>query len=378
MKGLHDKSVQAAAMAAFLGLCGTAWTQPLVSSDTPSARVEVDASAIPGGPHCTYTNVDRLPVTMEGGLPTVAGELDGKTFSMVVDTGSQFTKLGMQLAEKMLLNLHHTPFTETDVNGKEMQIYAAHIDHLGLGRYRRRKPVIEVTQIPASSGLVVGADTLLNIYRRDIELSFANREIKFFVPEGCDDSFLGYWNANASAIPLSDLAGDDPRQILTVLVNGHEMTAMIDSGSPNSILDLNAAKRIGLDPKAGEIVQVRSDGSVHRQGKQWQVSLQRFAIGDEIIEHPTIAIADLWGWTPNFPELGFDYYSLLQSGSWIPAVQASPASKYEPPDMILGDDFLQAHRVLLAMSQRKMYFSYVGGRVFAGAVNASAAIAPQS
>jgi len=34
------------------------------------------------------------------------------------------------------------------------------------------------------------------------------------------------------------------------------------------------------------------------------------------------------------------------------------------PDMLLGSDFLRAHRVLIAHSQRKMYFSYTGGTVF--------------
>ena len=33
-------------------------------------------------------------------------------------------------------------------------------------------------------------------------------------------------------------------------------------------------------------------------------------------------------------------------------------------DMLLGADFLRAHRVLVARSQRKMYFTYAGGTVF--------------
>jgi hypothetical protein len=32
--------------------------------------------------------------------------------------------------------------------------------------------------------------------------------------------------------------------------------------------------------------------------------------------------------------------------------------------MLLGTDFLRAHRVLVARSQRKMYFTYAGGTVF--------------
>ena len=34
-------------------------------------------------------------------------------------------------------------------------------------------------------------------------------------------------------------------------------------------------------------------------------------------------------------------------------------------DMVLGLDFLRAHRVLVANSQRRFYFTYTGGRVFA-------------
>ena len=34
------------------------------------------------------------------------------------------------------------------------------------------------------------------------------------------------------------------------------------------------------------------------------------------------------------------------------------------PTMLLGADFLRAHRVLVAHSQRKMYFTYEGGPVF--------------
>ena len=33
--------------------------------------------------------------------------------------------------------------------------------------------------------------------------------------------------------------------------------------------------------------------------------------------------------------------------------------------MLLGADFLRAHRVLVSHSQRKMYFTYLGGPVFA-------------
>jgi tetratricopeptide (TPR) repeat protein len=35
-----------------------------------------------------------------------------------------------------------------------------------------------------------------------------------------------------------------------------------------------------------------------------------------------------------------------------------------PPEVLLGTDFLRAHRVLVSRSQRKVYFSYIGGQIF--------------
>jgi len=37
---------------------------------------------------------------------------------------------------------------------------------------------------------------------------------------------------------------------------------------------------------------------------------------------------------------------------------------FEEQPMLLGADFLRAHRTLVSHSQRKMYFTYVGGPVF--------------
>jgi len=34
------------------------------------------------------------------------------------------------------------------------------------------------------------------------------------------------------------------------------------------------------------------------------------------------------------------------------------------PDMILGTDFFMAHRVLISNSQRKVYITYNGGKLF--------------
>ena len=58
-------------------------------------------------------------------------------------------------------------------------------------------------------------------------------------------------------------------------------------------------------------------------------AIETFAIGDELIRNPALRRADLGR-----------------------------------RDMLLGLDFLRAHRVLVSNSQRRIYFTYTGGRVF--------------
>ena len=79
----------------------------------------------------------------------------------------------------------------------------------------------------------------------------------------------------------------------------------------------------------------------------WIGTFESFAIGNEVIRSPRIAFADL-----------FRYTTYTETGSRL------PKSVENLPAMLLGVDFLRAHRVLIAPSQGKVYFTYEGGPVF--------------
>ena len=72
-----------------------------------------------------------------------------------------------------------------------------------------------------------------------------------------------------------------------------------------------------------------------------------FSIGGELIRNPEIVVTPLWG--------------AFQADS---NNMRTAALVREQPEVILGADFLSSHRVLLAVSQRRFYFSYLGGPVF--------------
>jgi len=78
---------------------------------------------------------------------------------------------------------------------------------------------------------------------------------------------------------------------------------------------------------------------VKRNGQtspMWNASFDSFSVGEETISGPHIAITE------------------IDTSSY----------NYAMPGMVLGRDFLRAHRVLLAFGQDRMYFSYLGGQVF--------------
>jgi hypothetical protein len=85
-----------------------------------------------------------------------------------------------------------------------------------------------------------------------------------------------------------------------------------------------------------------------------------FTIGDETIRNPHIRVAQLGKHT-----------TAVYVGSRI----AEPERNIDTPDMLLGADFLRAHRVLIDNGARKMVFTYEGGPVF---VTGEAASAPPS
>ena len=73
---------------------------------------------------------------------------------------------------------------------------------------------------------------------------------------------------------------------------------------------------------------------------------ESFAIGDEMIRNPYLRFADI-----------FRYSKFATTAGHLPRAVAHP-------DMLLGADFLRSHRVLVAHSQRRIYFTYAGGTVF--------------
>ena len=182
----------------------------------------------------------------------------------------------------------------------------------------------------------------------DVEFDMAHNAVRLYETRDCDGVSLAYWATTEPAGEVPIESGSKIR--LTVAINGQPVRAGLDSGSSASMLSKPDAARLGVAPDspgtvAGGCILDGLGGK--RQIDSWIGQFESFTVGNERIRNPKIRFADLWR-----------NMAYAETGSRLPTRLAGQ------PDMLLGADFLRAHRVLVARSQRKMYFTYAGGTVF--------------
>jgi len=309
---------------------------PLACALLPNLLVNPLAHAAEA-PRCSYVEVADMPLKYVGqGLaPAVDGVIDGAPAVMLVDTGAFDTQLTMNAVAKRNLIMHMTGRYVEGIGGTS-RLYAARTGEFAIGPIKASKKRIELYVIGETTftppfDALVGAPFLL---QADMEFDLRAKHMKFFRPLNCDkNSALNYWKEDAVVVPFEFSRSNSPNPHFTVVVNGKEMDALIDSGAHRSFMSLGAAKRLGIDVKSAAVTRLGDSGGVGSdRAPHWTAPVKSVQIGGETIKDAELGIIDVQG------QLDADLY--------------------------LGQDFLRAHRVLFAMSQRKVYIAYLGGDVF--------------
>ena len=297
----------------------------------PASVHAADGSA----PRCLYVEVAKLPVRYVGqGLaPAVDGTIDGTPATMLVDTGDFDTQLTMNGANKRDLGLQMTGRMIEGVGGWS-RLYAARIREMTLGPTKTRRStylsVIGDANLTPAFDAIIGAPFLL---QADLEVDLSAKQVRFFRQRDCGKTDLAIWKEDTIVIPFESSRDRSPNPHFTVKVNGVKLDAIIDTGAHHTVMTTDAARRIGIDLKgpdikrSGYIVGVGSE-----RAAQWTAHFKSVEIGNETIHDAELGILESQG------ELS--------------------------TDVLIGQDFLRAHRVLFAMSQKKLYIAYTGGTPF--------------
>jgi clan AA aspartic protease (TIGR02281 family) len=279
---------------------------------------------------CQLAQLMTLPVRYTGpGLSlTIEGRIDGTAADMLIDTGSSSTILTRTATERRGLSLRSTNARAYGIGGAA-RIYSAQIKEFKAGPAsitNSRVRVLGDFGTAPSFEAILGAPFLL---QSDLEISLATKEIKFFKPSNCDDANLAYWDEDAVVLPFRWGSSSHTNPEFKVLINGKEVMAVIDSGAATTVMTRRAAEKAGLRMDTPGALRVgEATGIGTKRVAHWSATLGTLQIGRETIHNADIGVIDTG-------ELDVD--------------------------LLLGADFLRSHRVMFAMSQRKLYITYVGG-----------------
>lgn len=298
---------------------------------------------------CKMVQIADLPVRIVKNKMIVDGTVNGKKMGVALDTGATMTLMLRQAADRLALERHEAKGYRMFGFGGETKAESVLIDDFKIGQASRkgwRMLVAGEHDFGEDVAVLLGEDFFDQV---DVEFDLAHSVVRLFQPKNCDGFSLAYWTDDPRVVAIDAIYEYQPRIFLTVQINGQPVKAMLDSGAGGSMLTGADASRLGVTPETPGVVAAQSGyGLGPKQFNMWIGPFDSFIIGDEIINHPHIWFGDL-----------FKDETYTPTGSRV----SRQVQKEQP--MILGADFLRAHRVLISHSQRKMYFTYLGGPVFA-------------
>lgn len=282
---------------------------------------------------CRYQMLAKLPLQYHGaGLElTMQGEIDGTPAVLLIDTGATDTWLTRFGTDKRSMRRQPTLHAVKGVGGIT-RLYRVPIKSFKVGPIKSdgRGSLLAIDEMGrrAEYDAIVGSSFLLQM---DMELSLADKTIKFFEPHNCGEAFLGYWDTNAVDVPLH-FESDHMRPMIDIEINGVKMRALLDTGANHTSVTVAAARRAGVSLDAASASKKgQTAGTGKKLVNYYSATFKSVAIGHQLIKNPVLDIAE---------------------------------HEQENFDVILGTDFLRAHRVLFALSRKKVYLSYIGGPPF--------------
>jgi tetratricopeptide (TPR) repeat protein len=311
----------------------------LIVLDSPAARAG----------HCSLQTLPEIPVTMHGLKPLMHAQINGTDALFVADSGAFFNMVSPAAVQEFQLKADPSYRLAVSGVGGVEQAHVARANTFTIFGVT----VPNVAFIVAGGNFGGGAVGLLgqNLFRigGDVEYDLANGVIRLVRPMDCGrDTPLAYW-ASAAKMPYSaiDIEFATPQQPHTKSVaylNGTKIHVMFDTGAGPSLLTLDAAKRAGITPTSEGVTPGGAlSGIGHKVSATWIGRFNSFKIGDEEIQHAQLRFGDV-------PILG--------------------------TDMLIGADFFLSHRIYVATSQRKLYFTYNGGPVFDLTTTTTTAVPP--
>jgi predicted aspartyl protease/tetratricopeptide (TPR) repeat protein len=285
---------------------------------------------------CMLGKIAEFPITMVDLRPQMSAKINGRDVRLMVDSGAFFSIISPASAAELNLSTRPAPFglvvrgTNGSTSASVTKVKEFTIPGVTLHDVEF---LVAGSQIDRGSVGVLGQNVL---HYADVEYDLAQGVIRLMKPIDCGSKvMLAYWVAK-SDVPFSEISIESRERTASAIghasINGTDIRVLFDSGAGVSTLTLKAAARAGIRPDSAGVVPAGLTGGFGRNMTPSYIApFASFKIGDEEIRRTQLRIADL--------DLG-------------------------DADMLIGPDFFLSHRIYVANSRQKLYFSYNGGPVF--------------
>ena len=295
---------------------------------------------------CQLLRVAELQVTMADYAALVPASIDGHTVQMLADTGAARSLIWRSAAKELGLEIRQGDVTFYGAGGHDEAglVWVQDLSLAGATIHNARLYAAGRGSSPGESAGILGEDFLS---AWDVEFDLSAGKIRLFTPKNCKGDDVAYWASTYSEVDLVTPPSDSRWLEAKVQLDGHDVVAMFDSGASMSVVTTQAVLQAGIKPETAATETAASKG-IAGKGMDTSVALfKTLSVGDETVRNVELHVADL-----------FSRNTAMQTGSHL------AQHVINDPEMLIGADFFLSHRIYVARSQGKIYFTYKGGPIF--------------
>ena len=284
-----------------------------------------------------------MPLTEDRntGRFTIPIQLGGVEKQFLFDTGGYFTQISPAVADELKLKRKSSDIELYGVNGAVSREMVT-VPTFGLGPIHAANYQLPV----GTDNEVAGIFTPVGFTMVDFDLDFAGRKLNIFSSDHCDGKVI-YWKANAIAmVPVT--VREDNHFSIPVTVDGHELTAIIDTGATTSTVRLDMAKYVfGLKPDSDDM-KVVGYIDFDNNAPIYQHHFQTLSFAGVTVNNPHIMILT------DIVNKNADHSN--QTGSLVKRV----SDDLTLPKVIVGMDVLSKLHMYIAFKERRLYLTEAG------------------
>ena len=291
-----------------------------------SIPIPAHAQTRPGLPaDCEPARVAELPMRLKSGHVTIPAWVNGKDVTMGIDTGGPYSSLTPAAAHR-IGNVGH----RDDLRIGDLQLNRVYMGWM--------------ESFPGVDGLI--APDVLGKY--DLEIDYGGGMVRLFRPHPCAGRAVT-WTGAYAVLPFT--LTDDGHVRVPVALDGQTVNAVLDTGSPISVLSMQDAGRLfDLSPHSAHVAKARTVSGLWSNR-----SLAPYTFGIWNIPSKTVSA------------YSYPFDALIIGGMTLasPPIELTEGRNFLGHDfatLLLGNDVLSRFHFTIAYRERKIYIADAGVR----------------